>query len=168
MRKIKLTQGQYALVSDHRYEELNQWKWYALWSKRTQSYYATRVVWDTPTKSRRIYMHRYIMGEPKSKIVDHLDHDTLNNTDENLRLASHSQNIMNRRAAKSSKLGLKNIHPSRVNNGKGRYYDYFTVQVRVGDQRRLKHFKKLDEAIAYRDDKLRELHGEYACGRGCA
>jgi hypothetical protein len=90
MKKIKLTQGQFAKVDDEDYDWLNQWKWCAQYNPKTKSYYAVRSV-----KEGVKIMSRVIMGEPKGKLVDHEDHDTLNNKKNNLRVATRSQNGMN-------------------------------------------------------------------------
>jgi hypothetical protein len=50
-------------------------------------------------------MHRQILGleygDPREG--DHENHDTLDNTDKNLRIATHGQNMINRRASSSRK-----------------------------------------------------------------
>src|ERR1035437_5666546 len=60
-RTIPLTQGQVALVSLHRYDELSRYKWHARWSKRTKSYYAKRNS-RIGGKHITILMHRSILG----------------------------------------------------------------------------------------------------------
>lgn len=42
----------------------------------------------------QVYLHRFLMGEPKERI-DHKDRNPLNNQRTNLRLATHSQNLAN-------------------------------------------------------------------------
>ena len=50
-----------------------------------------------PTRAAAlVLMHREIIGVPYGVQVDHIDHDGLNNTRGNLRLATHSQNNANR------------------------------------------------------------------------
>ncbi len=46
-----------------------------------------------------LYMHRLITGAPKGKDVDHINHDTLDNRRENLRVGSHKDNMQNGRFA---------------------------------------------------------------------
>lgn len=159
-KKIKLTQGQYALVSDYRYEELNQYKWFAVWDDSTKSYRAARSVREKGKKPRHIHMSREIMNTPDGMIADHIDHDTLNNQDENLRNVTHQQNRMNQRTRSDNKLGIKNITLY-----KKKYH------VRIWEKGVVVFYKRLanlHDAIALRDKKLVEIHGEYACGRGCA
>ena len=98
MKKIKLTQGQYALVDDDDFEWLNQWKWYARWSKRTQSFYAIRR--EKALKKRRtVYMHRQILGlkHGDKHQGDHIHHKTLDNRRSQLRIVNSQQNNFNRR-----------------------------------------------------------------------
>jgi len=42
-----------------------------------------------------IYLHRLITEAKIGEYVDHINHDTLNNLDENLRLCTNSQNLQN-------------------------------------------------------------------------
>lgn len=154
MKTIQLTQGQVARVSDDRYEELNQWKWYAWWSEETQSYYARRNGKLPNGKRTPVYMHRQIMGNPKGKFVDHRDHDTLNNTDENLRIVTKAESVWNTRAHRDSKLGMKNI----TTFPDGRY----SVHIMANGIRHRKSFRDLDVAVAYRDCMRDKLHGIYS------
>jgi len=96
MKTIKLTQNQVALVSDEDYEHLNQWRWYAM--KVGDVFYAVRSKRESG-KRKTIYMHKIICP---GKEIDHKNGDTLNNTRENLRSCTHSQNLQNRRKYGSS------------------------------------------------------------------
>jgi hypothetical protein len=151
---IELTQGQVALVSDHRFEELNQYKWHAWWSEQTQSYYARRNVKLPDGSVRVIGMHRQIMGDPTGKIVDHINHDTLNNTDENLRAVTRAESMWNTRAHRDGRLGMKNI--TTFPNGR------YGVQIMAKGERHQRSFRDLAEAIAYRDCMRDKLHGRFS------
>ena len=61
-RLIPLTQGQFAMVSPHRYKDLMRWKWYAWWNPTTRSYYAVRTVQMPDGRRVSIYMCRFILG----------------------------------------------------------------------------------------------------------
>lgn len=109
--EIPLTHGLTTKVSPHRFEHLNQWTWQALWSKNAQSFYAVRRV-RVNGKSQQISMHRYILGLEYSdpRQGDHIKTgDTLNNTDENLRIATRSQQQQNRRTQRNNKSGYKGV-----------------------------------------------------------
>jgi len=150
MKEIQLTQGQVAKVSDRAFEELSKWSWRAWWSEDMQSFYAGRNVGIT-----KVLMHREIAKTPKGLCCDHINHDTLDNQDENLRNVTSSQNGMNRRGAQSNnKLGERNIR----RNGRG-----FEVQIKkegkiVFD----KTFKNMEAAITARNEALKKYFGEYA------
>jgi hypothetical protein len=100
MRTIQLTKGQQTFVNDEDYEYLSQWKWCAAYNKKTGSYYARRGFWNAG-RTHPISMHRVILELVNSKqLVDHKDHNTLNNQRSNLRIVDYSQNNMNRVAKK--------------------------------------------------------------------
>jgi plasmid maintenance system killer protein len=113
VKEMRLTQGQVALVDDEDYEWLNQWKWQAKHDKSTKGYYAVRSKYEGYVDGKDIckcvLMHRAIMSKiihnelNSSKEVDHINHDTLDNTRTNLRIVSSRQNRQNLKKQSSSK-----------------------------------------------------------------
>ena len=152
MKEIELTQGQAAIVDDEDYEYLSQWKWFAAFDPSTKTYRAVRT--DSKIK-KTILMHRVVMrvSDP-SFFVDHKNHNTLDNTKENLRVCSNSENIANSRIAKNNTTGYKGISFK-----KGKY------EVRIiknGKYYYLGRFQNLMEAASIYDKKAKELFGEFA------
>jgi len=93
VKRILLTQGMEALVDDEDYELVSQYKWKI--KKAPNTFYAMRSVTRSPECSVRYTtqsMHSFITGY---SLCDHIDHNGLNNQRENLREATHSQNLAN-------------------------------------------------------------------------
>jgi len=108
MRKIKLTQGKYALVDNEDYDKLNQYKWFT--RKDGQNFYATKKLYILNGVRRNISMHQIIMGiAPKNKEIDHIDGNGLNNQKKNLRFVTHQENMRNQKTRITSKTGFKGI-----------------------------------------------------------
>lgn len=89
---IPLSQGQFAKVSTQDADRVNKYKWSATFDQTTESYYAKTKVNGTNTN-----MNRYIMNTPDGMMSDHINHDTLDNTRENLRNVTKSQSAINQR-----------------------------------------------------------------------
>jgi len=106
---IELTQEQVAIVDDWRYEELNQDKWYAAWDPKVQSYYAARHSKSISGKRTIIYMHNVVANTPKGFIADHIDHNTLRNLEENLRVCTHAENRYNNKKQTNNTSGFKGV-----------------------------------------------------------
>jgi hypothetical protein len=90
MKVIKLSNGQKALVDDEWYEYLSQWRWFPIGAG-----YASRQVTKNGVR-HTIYMHRQVAGTPPGMDTDHINGDKLDNRSENLRIVSHSENLMAR------------------------------------------------------------------------
>ena len=58
-----------------------------------------------------IGMHRLILGAPDDMLVDHINHDVLDNRKRNLRIVSHSGNVHNSRGHVNSKSRYKGVSP---------------------------------------------------------
>lgn len=151
MKTIQLTQGKVALVDDADYEWLNQWKWYAF--RNPTIFYAGRSIIKNGVK-KMILMHRIIINAKKDKMVDHKDHDGLNNQRYNIRACTRSQNMQNQSSGGSSKyLGVGWVKSANK----------WESRIKSNDKRKfLGHFKtELEAAIIY-NIAARKYHGEFA------
>lgn len=153
MKKIKLSQGKFALVDDEDYEYLNQWKWYAQKVKNT--FYAIRTD-RTSGKRKTIRMHRIIMNTPEKMETDHKDHFGLNNQKYNLRNCTKHQNSMNKKLYEKTSSKYKGVswYPR---------YQKWIAYITLNRKRKfLGYFSSEKEAGIYRKNKAKELFGEFA------
>ena len=97
-RRIPLSQGQSTIVDDEDFGRISAHKWYARWDQSTQSFYAARKLPREKRKQTTQHMHREIMGLESGdhQQIDHLNHDTLDNRKENLRIVTNRKNSENR------------------------------------------------------------------------
>ena len=103
MKRIKLTQGKFAIVSDKDYEKLSVFKWYF------SNGYAVRDVWING-KSKTIFMHREIMNTPKGMDTDHINRNRSDNRSTNLRICTRSENRMNVSERSDNTSGIKGVY----------------------------------------------------------
>ncbi|OHB59233.1 MAG: hypothetical protein A2173_09735 [Planctomycetes bacterium RBG_13_44_8b] len=105
-RKIKLTQSKYAVVDADDYDELNKTRWYSV--KAGETFYAVRSIYtdrfvpgmDRRKKRTTVKMHRQIMRPGEGLVVDHINHNGLDNRRANLRCVTQRENSLNRRDRK--------------------------------------------------------------------
>ena len=152
MKEIPLTKGKFASVDDEDFEVINQFKWFALGAGNDLFYAGRRV------KGKTIFMHRFIMGVYDSKvIIDHIDHNCLNNQRNNLRECTHSQNLLNSRKVKKS--ALSKFHGVSYDKAISKW----VAQIwNNGKYKKIGSYQnEIDAAIAY-NAQSSELHGEFA------
>ena len=107
-KKIKLTQGQYALVDADDFERVNQYKWCA--HRGMESFYAIRDIVINSKRKKTINMTNFIMKVyNRLLLVDHINHNTLDNRKCNLRLCTHQQNMFNRKKRKNTTSKYKGV-----------------------------------------------------------
>lgn len=93
-------------------------------------------------------MHRYIMNCPKEKVVDHINHNSLDNRKENLRICTQAENQKNRKLSKNNKTGYSGIRLDK------RYNSYL---VEIGkDKHYIGSFKNIEDAVTARNKYLKE------------
>lgn len=109
MKRIPLTQGQFALVDDEDFERINAHKWYAYWNKLGRTFYARRNSPDGKGKQRTVLMHRVVLDSPECFDVDHINHDTLDNRRSNLRNCTAQQNLANEKMLSVNTSGYKGV-----------------------------------------------------------
>lgn len=150
MKKIKLTQGKFAIVDDDDYEKISKYKW----CFSSSGGYAERRE-SRNLGGRIMRMHRFILNAPTGKMVDHINMKGLDNRKENLRLCTKAENMRNRNKTKLNKSGYKGVYLDFNNQWK--------AQIRVGGKTyNLGRFdEKKQAALAYNKRALLEF-GEFA------
>lgn len=150
MREIMLTNGKYAFIDDDDFELVSTSRWYFT------NGYAKGYVFINKRKVTTS-MHRLVMGlQPGDKrIVDHIDHNPLNNTKRNLRICSSRQNAHNRNLLKNNTTGFKGV--SKTVSGS------FVANLSYkGHSHYLGTFKTAKEAHEAYCELAKNLHGEFA------
>ena len=110
----------------------------------------------TSINRKTVYLHRFILGNPKGFDVDHINGDYSDNRRENLRVCTTSQNCMNqRKSANRSSIykgvsWFKNVGKWAVQirkEGKRHYFGYFDDEIKAAE--------------VY-NEKAKDLFGEFA------
>lgn len=157
MKEIPLTRNQIAIVDDHWFDYLNQWKWKALWNKDTKSFYAATETGGRKNK-KTLYMHRIVAKTPAGMICDHIHHNTLDNRECELRNVTPGQSNMNMRLRRDNRLGIRGVRKN--------IYGTYTARLIVEKKRVLqKNFNTLEEALNARIEAEKEYFGEFAYAR---
>lgn len=149
---IPLTKGQFALVDWDIAFSLEKWNWHAQWSPEGEYFYAIRRI-PSGDKQGVMLMHREIL-DISGFTGDHKNRNTLDNRISNLRPATHSQQMMNRRLFKNNKTGYKGV---TINRGK------YMVGIKIeGKMKFLGRFDQLEDAVMVRKEAEEKWYGEYA------
>lgn len=74
---------------------LNIARWFAWYSPSTKTYYVQGNIKENG-KHKVVYLHRIIKGSPKGLSIDHINHNTLDNRECNLRAITTEKNCQNR------------------------------------------------------------------------
>jgi hypothetical protein len=156
-RRICLGDGLFTIVDPDIYYAIGRFKWSAC-GRNDDSLYVARILKKTEFgRIKYAYLHREIMNPPKGLLVDHRNGDSLDNRRANLRLATHSQNIHNRRKikTKTASIYIGVFFDKRM--------DKWGAKIRFQNKRiYLGSFKsEIDAAKAY-DAAAKKHHGDFA------
>jgi hypothetical protein len=149
MKKIKLTQGKYALVDDKDFEYLNSFKWRA--AKDRYTYYAVRS-----SKRKTMSMHRAIMEITSKLQTDHINGNGLDNRRKNLRVCTHQENVINSRKQKNNTSGYKGVGWEK------RRKKWIARITKSGKNKYLGQFDTAKQAYAAYCEAAKELHKDFA------
>jgi hypothetical protein len=174
MKKILLTQGKEAIVSEEDFSKLNQFRWcahkgpsnkyYAVTDLNINHQYAgkARVVTKkykklngetVEYKRKKVFMHWMIIADSKNE-TDHINGNSLDNRRENLRLVTHNQNLMNKKKYKNNTSGFKGVYRCR---------DKWRAAISIGGKRtHIGSFSKIEDAVKTYNKMAVKVFGEYA------
>lgn len=150
MGQITITGGFVVLYDDEDEPIIRRSNWTPKRVKKANQVYVCR---GAPPQR---FLHRIIMGcqDDPTVIVDHINHNGLDNRKANLRVCTKKQNLANRTSSKNSTskyLGVS-MHRKR-----------WKAQISVnGRTRWLGTFKTQEEAALCYNDAARLIHGEFA------
>lgn len=86
IKSIQLTRGKVTIVDEKDFNILSQFKWCF---DTSTGYPVSRI------NGKNIRMHRFLLRPKKGLSVDHINGDKMDNRRINLRVCTHSQNLMN-------------------------------------------------------------------------
>jgi hypothetical protein len=150
--------GGYTLVDESDYEELSKYKWRKDTHKacHAKKFYVVRYHRREAQNWTRISMHRQILSAPKGLMVDHINHDGLDNRRANLRLCSNAQNQHNARAQVGTSCKWRGV----IYYKKNRKY---LSSVICNKKRHYIGMSDCPDTLAMAwNEKARELFGEFA------
>lgn len=156
MKKIRLSQNKFAIVDNEDFFTLNQWKWYASLNRHTNSFVAVRNFPRTDGRQGAFRMSRVITNAPKGMVVDHINHDTLDNRRQNLRVCTNQENSLNKRRHKITISGFKGVFPRNDKDKWIAFINYNGKRMYLGD------YNNKEEAAKAYDEAAHKFHGVFA------
>jgi len=143
------------LIDAEDWPRISGFKWYVSSDGGTRMYVSTYI------GKKKSYLHRMILEPSNGQRVDHCNGDPLDNRKANLRLATHQQNMFNRRKPRT--YGRKPTASSHKgvtwDRSRGRYKAQI---VKNGINYNLGHFTDEKRAAVTYDHAALEMFGEFA------
>ena len=158
MKEIQLTKGYTAIVDDEDYEELSKYRWRT--HLETYTSYVVRAGLKAEGKRHSVVlMHRQIMDCPSNMVIDHINHNGLDNRKENLRICTRAENSMNTIRKQLPKYKFKGVCHM---GGKRKEKPYAAQIFKNQKKYHIGCFATPEEAARAYDKKALELFGQYA------
>lgn len=130
------------------FEKVSKYHWY----EETNGYIRS----SGKRKEDKIFLHRLIMDFPDGVGIDHINHNTFDNRKSNLRIATTSQNAMNRIRGSNNTSGATGV--VWLKNEKK-----WKAEIKVNDKTiYLGAYEKFDDAVKTRKDAENKYFGKFS------
>lgn len=156
-KEIRLSNGMVTLVDDEDYEYLMSFNWHACNQGEGRVYVMRHEPRQKGKSGKTVRMHRELTAAPPGTVVDHINHNTLDNRKRNLRVCSQHGNQANR-------MKTKGINTSKY---KGVSWDQdrsrWKAQIAPNRKNRLigRFLSEKEAALAY-DSAALQCFGQFA------
>lgn len=130
-------------------DRVSMYKWYLRNSNRSSSLYAMGSI----SPNKKVFLHRFLVNVPKGLYIDHIDHNTLNNLDSNLRVCTSKENSRNRNNSNRVYPGVFQQYKTSDKWSAVITVDYKNIWLGT--------FDTLEEAINARKDAEQKYFGDF-------
>lgn len=128
--------------------------WHAWYCNTTRSYYA-RGSLKVDSDWKKVYLHRWLVQPRQGRVVDHFNHDTLDNTDANLREVTYAENMQNLAGPNSNNMS-SNIRGVTWRKDTQKWQAQVRANRKYYNLGSFDDLHKAEQAVV---QKRRELHG---------
>lgn len=106
--------------------------------------------------NKSIALHRLVMNVQDNRVIDHIDHNVVNNCKYNLRIVTRQQNAMNSKISKNNTSGFKGVQFDKNRN------KWFAL-IRVNNKQiHLGYYDNINDAAQARKEAEDKYFGEYS------
>lgn len=136
MIEIPLSQGKVAIIDEADFDRVSQYNWQAELA-RSGIWYAKTRIQDGCGRRKTVRLHQFILNA-NGAVIDHVDHDGLNNTRANLRTVTKRENRQNSRKRTPGLSSFKGVTWKSSHNkwnaritieGKTKHLGYFDSEI---------------------------------------
>jgi hypothetical protein len=119
------------------------------WQTNSENYVQTTI------NNKSVKLHRFLMNPKENEYVDHINHNTLDNRKENLRVCTNEENCRNKRTYKNNTSGVKGVTWMKKNQVWIARITYNKKRIHLGC------FSTLEEAKKSRQEAEIKYFGEF-------
>ena len=131
------------------WEKLKKFRWFI----GSHGYATTNVPKDGERKKETSYFHKFVLSVPPGFLPDHINRNRLDNRKENLRIATITENVINRGVYKNNTSGVRGVY---FNKRRNKWVARITYNKKVIS---LGYFDNLEEAKNARLNAEKEYFG---------
>lgn len=139
------------------YEKCKDICWFGNYDRHTNSYY----IYGTQN-NKKISLHQFLLGKKDGFVIDHKNHNTIDNRRKNLRMVTLSENAMNQKIKSNNTSGAKGVRWHKATQK-------WQVGIGVGKKQiYLGVYENFEDAVKVRKDAEIKYFGEYGLERSNA